>query len=1589
MTDTLPHVLGKPHEITDFVGTPADSITRSPARPLWHPGHLSAESLAEVSGRTSRLRPGLYDPRFERDACGIGFVATSSGQAARGLVEEALQALCRVRHRGAVAADHKSGDGAGLLFPIPARFFARAAAAAGYRADPGRIGLAMVFLPGGAEPAAQAARAAIRGAVEEACRAEALEFLAWRPVPVYPAALGETARAQAPAIEQGLLLRPAAVPVGEGERRCFKARKRVEAWARERHLSVYCASFSFQTVTYKALSAADQLARFYADLREADLAVPFCIFHQRYSTNTTPSWERAQPFRLLCHNGEINTLWGNVNSMRAREANLGSRGWAPEEVLRPVIDCTGSDSAMLDNVLELLVRGGRDVRHALAMLVPEAWEGRPDLDPDVRAFYRYQASLLEPWDGPAGLIFTDGTRVGGALDRNGLRPLRYALCEDGLVACASEAGAVDVTGRGRVRRGKLGPGQMLCVDPERGGLQEDAAIKRWLARRQPYARWNAEHLTPLDTGRPGPEVPADLLQRQAAFGYTKEEFVYVLRPMATQGKEPIFSMGDDTPPAALAERPRLLYNYFKQRFAQVTNPAIDHLRERLVMSLRTCLGPRARLLEEPPEAAALVELSTFLLFPSGLEGVLRGPLRAAHLDATFPVSDGPEGLETACARLRAQAQEAVRDGAGLLVTSDRSAGPARAPIPALLATGAIHHGLVEAGLRTRTSLVVETDEAREVHHFACLLGYGAEAICPRLALQSLAALAASSRLGRDHADALEVQRRFVHAVEDGVLKVLSKMGISTLDSYRGAQIFEALGLAPEMVDRCFPGTPSPVGGVGFAELGRDALRRHAAGYAATPKLESPGFFKHHKSGTEFHATNPDLVQALHRALGITTVEAEAGDEEAEPVAAGAGASNNGARELRAAHTLQRALAASSNGHGEVLYDQFARLVTDRPPTEPRDLLEIVPAGPPVPLEAVEPVSAIVHRFSTGAMSHGSIGAEAHETLAIAMNRLGGKSNTGEGGEDPARFRTRGSAVDRNSRIKQVASGRFGVTPEYCVFADELQIKIAQGSKPGEGGQLPGHKVTEEIARLRHTQPGIALISPPPHHDIYSIEDLAQLIYDLKQVNPLAGVSVKLVAEAGVGTVAAGVVKGLADVVHLAGAAGGTGASPLSSIKNAGLPWELGLAETQQTLMRNRLRGRVRVRIDGSLKSGRDVVVAALLGADEYSFGTAALLAEGCIMVRTCHLDTCPVGIATQRPELRAKFAGTPEMLIRYLTYVAEEVRRTLARLGLRRLDEAIGRVDLLRQKRTGDARADALDLSPLLVAEGDGPRRYTGSLPMQRPASRLGDRLCADAIPALQEMRIVELHYRIHTSDRAVGARLGGLIAHTFGSAPPPGRVRAHFEGTAGQSFGAFLSAGVEFSLTGEANDYVGKGMGGGRIVIRAPADDAGEPYLVGNTVLYGATGGKLFCAGRAGERFAVRNSGAVAVVEGVGDHACEYMTGGTVVVLGPTGQNLGAGMTGGEAFVYAPSVEVPDRVNRELVEAHRLDGPHALLAEQAARLKALIARHQQLTGSTVARGILAHWAEAMGIFWRIAPKADVARIENAHEGTLAAARAL
>jgi glutamate synthase domain-containing protein 2/glutamate synthase domain-containing protein 1/glutamate synthase domain-containing protein 3 len=1504
-----------------------------------------------ASGHTpARSHGPLYHlRRDERDACGIGFVADAEGRWSRAMVEHALHGLQCLRHRGAVAADARTGDGAGLLLPLHREFFAEP------EDPPGRLGLAMAFLPAGGVQAKIA-----RVAVERALAAEGLKLLRWRAVPVDPQALGDQARQSMPLIEQAVFVAPE--PPGDGpgaaaageaaERASFRAGRRATRDARAGGAWLYLASCSLRTVTYKALCAADQLAVFYADLADERLQAPFVIFHQRYSTNTTPSWERAQPFRFLCHNGEINTLEGNRAWMRAREGSLGAGhlagedGLDPEELLRPVLDPDGSDSAMLDNAVELLVRGGRDIRHALAMLVPAAVEHDKDASPELRDFYRYHACLTEPWDGPAGLVFTDGRRVGATLDRNGLRPLRYEVCEDGLVVCASEVGAVDTRGHGTVRRGRLGPGQMLFVDAAAGGLLTDGDIKRELAWRQPWSAWLAGRLLPASPGDPPPPPTADLAASQIAFGFTRELISTVLRPMATGGKEPTASMGDDTPPAPLAATPRPVSHFLRQRFAQVTNPPIDHLRERHVLSRRTLLGPRAPLLSEVPEAASLVELPTFLITPSGLRALHSlARLGTRTLDATWPAADGPGGLRAACRRLGDEAEVAAREGAGVLVLSDLAAEAdrGRAPVPALLALGAVQHRLVRAGLATRSSLVVDTGEPVDAHHAAALLGYGAGAICPRLSL------ATAAGLGKD-GGAAGAQTSYLHAVEEGVFKVMSKMGISTLDSYRGAQIFEAVGLHAEVIEACFAGTASPLGGIGFDELGADVLARLRAATAEMARLENPGWFKH-RPGGEYHATNPEVMQALHYTVR--------GDETLL----------KGSK--RGAHLLQQAV----KGGGFERYQHFAKLVNERRPAALRDLLELMPAAPAVPLDEVEPPAEIMRRFSTAAMSLGSLSPEAHEALAIALNRVGGRSNSGEGGEDQARFGT-----ERSSAIKQVASGRFGVTPEYLASAIELQIKIAQGSKPGEGGQLPGHKVSGYIAELRHTQPGVALISPPPHHDIYSIEDLAQLVFDLKQANAGADVTVKLVAEAGVGTVAAGVVKSLADVVTISGADGGTGASPLSSIKHAGTPWELGLAETQQALRANALRARVRVRVDGGLKTGRDVLLAALLGADEYGFGTAALLAQGCLMVRTCHQDNCPVGIATQREDLRAKFTGTPEMVVSYLEYVAEEVRRLLASLGLRSLDEAIGRVDLLRQRMSGDARADKLDLSPLLEL-GEGvdefsPRRFVAPDPSQVVRSALGDRVAADALPGLEAGDLVNLRYPIANTDRAVGASLGVGIGARYGSRPPAGRARIEFEGVAGQSFGAFLGPGVELRLVGSANDYVGKGMGGGRIVIRPPDGDAGEPVLVGNTVLYGATRGELFCAGWAGERFAVRNSGATAVIEGTGDHCCEYMTGGTVVVLGPVGSNVGAGMTGGELFLYDPDGGALERLNEELVLAHRPDDIELVY------LRELIVAHAELTGSAVAAEVLADWERAVRSIWRVAPRDEVAAIERAHEGT-------
>ena len=1437
----------------------------------------------------------LHDPRRERDACGIGLVADARGRASRELLDRALAGLAAVGHRGAWAADGVTGDGAGVLLPLTPALTGTPEA-----------GLAMCFLREGW----------LRSTVEDACRAEGLEPAGWRTVPTRTAALGVTALASLPRIEQ-LLLAP--TEHVDAERRAYRARRRAE-----RVPGVYVVSLSFRTVTYKALCAAGQLARFYPDLEEPALAVRFAIFHQRFSTNTEPSWERAQPFRLVCHNGEINTIDGNVAWLEARERALGI-----ESELAPALDRAGSDSALLDNALELLVRGrGKDLTEAVSLLVPPAWQNDPRLHPEVRDLHRYGALLSEPWDGPAALCFSDGRISGAALDRNGLRPLRVAVIDDELVAAASEAGAVPLPEGTRVRRLRLGPGGILAVDPQRG-LLVDGDVRAELARRRPYGDWVDRSIVRVGVGEPVPPPEKALDERHALHGYTREELNMMLRPLAHTGHDPVYSMGDDAAISPLAGRARPLTTYLRQRFAQVTNPAIDHLRERLVMSVTTFLGPRPAALDVEGPLSEVAVLPGFLLYPSAVEAL--EPLR---VDATF---SREEGLAHALGRLAALVESAVAAGTSIVCVSDREAGGERAPVPALLSLSTVHSRLADAGLRTRCSLLVESDEPRDTHAIACLIGYGADAVCPRLALETVARLAADDRIGGDRPSPAEAQRRLLAAFEEGVLKVMSKMGISDVASYRGARLFEAVGLDRHFCHHYLADTPSAIGGARLGRFEEEALQRLTAAGERRPQLENPGYFKF-RNGGEPHATSPDVVTALQDAV-------------------------------TGAHALRSAV---RGGRSEP-YERFAQLVNERAPLEPRDLLELVAAGPPAPLDEVEPATEIARRFSGGAMSHGALSVEAHETIAIALNRLGARANTGEGGEDPARYRD-----ERNCKIKQVASGRFGVTAEYAVFAEELQIKIAQGSKPGEGGQIPAHKVTEEIAHLRKTQPGVSLISPPPHHDIYSIEDLAQLIFDLREVNPEAAISVKLVAENGVGIVAAGVAKAHADVVHIAGADGGTGASPLPSIKHAGVPWEIGLVETQQALMANHLRSRVRVRVDGGFKTGRDVVVAALLGADEFSFGTSLLLAEGCLMARTCHLDTCPVGIATQRPELRNKFAGTPEMIQAYLLFVAEEARRLLAELGLRSIEEAVGRVECLRQRQTGDPAADTLDLSPLLARSSDGPSRFTGEA-HTHAGDRLGMLLLAQGIPAVDEPALIEPRHLITNADRAVGARLAGAIARSAGSGPPAGRVRVRLEGSAGQSFGAFLTRGVRLELVGEANDYVGKAMGGGRIVISQPPDDAGDPCLLGNTALYGATGGALFCAGSAGERFAVRNSGAVAVVEGVGDHACEYMTEGTVVILGPVGLNLGAGMTGGQAYIHGDPHSLAVALNGDLVVAHKPD------PSQLGEVRALVERHLSYTGSARASALLDRWEEEAHRFVRVAPReqvaADYLAAETASEG--------
>ncbi|MDW8395154.1 MAG: glutamate synthase-related protein [Anaerolineae bacterium] len=1557
--------------------------------------------------RTSRAP--LYEARFEHDACGIGFVADLSGRATHRTLDDGLRCLERLAHRGALDADGKSGDGAGVLCSIPHVMLNRELERLGMRPHrEGEIAVGMMFLP--RDPMAnRRARALVEA---EFARRE-LPVLTWRTVVHEPNALGQRALQMLPDIQQVLIARPAHFRTELAfDQHLYLVRRCIENAARAEKLEgFYVCSLSCRTVVYKALVSATQLRRFYLDLNDPDFKVSHVLFHQRYSTNTLPTWERAQPFRFLCHNGEINTIEGNQNWMRAREPELDSLIWGSEiENLKPIVDLNSSDTGRLDNVIELLTLGGRDIRHAIKMCIPQAWEKDPDLSPAVKGFFRYHASLMEPWDGPASIVFSDGELIGLALDRNGLRPARYLETRDGIVYAGSEIGALDVEPEKIVVSGKLGPGEMICADLRARRLFTNDEILRELSSRKPYREWSTrqrvrlEEVAQIVIEQPAVNSEA-LLVKQAQFGWTTEELTLIVKTMFEDGTEPVGSMGDDTPHAVLSPKARPLFNYFKQRFAEVTNPPIDHLREEQVMSLRVLLGRRGNLLAETEELAHLVRLKSPVLSNEELKALQRlddPDFQSVVLDATFPIpakgsstsangSSGEEpcALEQAVRKLCADAERAVRVGASILIISDRRAGPQRALIPSLLAVGAVHHHLMRRGLRSRASLVVESGEVRETHHFAVLLGYGASAINPYLALDTAREAVQQGRVRDKTLSEVDVVQRYIKAAEKGILKIMSKMGIATVDAYTGAQIFEAIGLSKRLIDECFEGTPSRIGGIGYPEVERIVLSWHANAYprlraaqagevsqpegegavyvADNVKLDHPGFYKE-RAGGEVHGYSQRAVHALQKAVRVEGVIEYTGETELR---------------VGIAHTKVKTF--TINGafqKGYQLYREFADLYRDSAqPIEPRDLLEIRSDRAPIPIEEVEPLSRILARFSSAAMSLGALSPEAHETLAIAMTRLGALSNSGEGGEETRRFFEEG-----NSGIKQVASGRFGVTPAYLMSAAELQIKMAQGSKPGEGGQIPGHKVTDLIARVRHTVPGVALISPPPHHDIYSIEDLAQLIYDLKQINPDAKVSVKLVAQAGVGTIAAGVVKALADVVLISGHSGGTGASPLSSIKNAGVPWELGLAETQQTLIENNLRGRARIRVDGGLRTGRDVIIAALLGADEYSFGTAALIAEGCIMARVCHLNTCPTGVATQKPELRAKFAGKPEHVMAYLLYVAQDVREHLAQMGYRCLDEIIGRTDLLTKRQPPKSespevlhREQALTVHTLLAPPPkDRPLRHCEPAP-KYPPNTLNETIVRDAYTAIEHQWPVKLHYTIRNQDRSIGARLSGEITRRYADRGlPAGTIEISFRGYAGQSFGAFTTNGMRLHLVGAANDYVGKGMRGGEISIRPFPETTynwAENHILGNTALYGATGGSLFAAGRAGERFAVRNSGACGIVEGVGDHACEYMTGGVVIVLGSTGRNFAAGMTGGMAFVYDPDGTFVNRCNLELVDVDRLTHPG-----MQRLVKSLLRRHYELTNSPRARELLVRWDEAVLSFRRILPKDRVAEIEAINE---------
>ncbi|HLL67681.1 MAG TPA: glutamate synthase large subunit [Micromonosporaceae bacterium] len=1514
-------------------------------------------------------RQGLYDPAYEHDACGVAFVADIHGRRSHDVVRNGLSALCRMDHRGARGAEPNTGDGAGIMIGVPDTFCRAVAADAGIDLPPaGAYATGLVFLPTEPDAAAQACHI-----LEKYALVEGASVLGWREVPTQPADLGAAALAAMPRIRQVFLaaerLRAGdAGPAGEAltgielDRVAYCVRKQAERETRERAVSLYLPSLSARTITYKGMLTPDQLVSFYPDLSDPRVESAIALVHSRFSTNTFPSWPLAHPYRIIAHNGEINTIRGNLNWMAAREALLATKA-IPGNVRRlfPVCTPDASDSASFDEVLELLHLAGRSLPHAVLMMIPEAWENDALMDPARRAFYQFHACLMEPWDGPASVAFTDGTVVGAVLDRNGLRPGRWWRTEDGLVVLASEAGVLDLDPGTVVAKGRLRPGRMFLVDTAAGRIVEDDEIKAELAAQEPYGDWLHAGLMQLESlpAREHVVYTHDSVQRrQQTFGYTEEELKILLGPMARTGAEPLGSMGTDTPIAPLSTRPRLLYDYFTQLFAQVTNPPLDAIREELVTSVATTIGPEGNLLDPGPASCRQIALPYPVIDNDDLAKILEvdddGDLpgfRAVRVSGLYRLRDGAGGLKGRLIEILRGVSEAIEDGVRILVLSDRDSNADLAPIPSLLLTAAVHQHLVREQTRTQVSLIVESGDCREVHHVAVLLGYGASAVNPYLAFESVEDLIATGALQGIPAD--KAIRNYVKALGKGVLKIMSKMGISTVSSYTGAQVFEAVGLDPRLVERYFTGTSSRIGGIGLAEIHAEVAARHTKAYPANPaerahrRLEVGGEYQWRREG-ELHLFNPETVFLLQHATRSKQYDVF---QQYTSTVDGLAAKSGSLRGLFALRTGVR---------------------------------------PAVPLDEVEPVTEIVKRFATGAMSYGSISAESHTDLAIAMNRLGGKSNTGEGGEDIERLYD----PARRSAVKQVASGRFGVTTEYLVHADDIQIKMAQGAKPGEGGQLPGNKVWPWIAKTRHATPGVGLISPPPHHDIYSIEDLAQLVYDLKNVNPGARVHVKLVSEIGVGTVAAGVAKTKADVILIAGHDGGTGASPLNSLKHAGTPWELGLAEAQQTLLLSGLRDRVTVQVDGQMKTGRDVIIGALLGAEEFGFATAPLIVEGCIMMRVCHLDTCPVGIATQNPVLRKRYTGKPEFVENFFLFLAEEVRQYLADLGFRTLDEAIGRTDLLDVLPAVDHwKAGGLDLSPLLhvPALGDNQARRQTTKQDHRLERALDNTLIAAVEPALARGERVSVEFPVRNEHRSVGAMLGGEVVRRLGgNGLADDTIQITLRGTAGQSFGAFLPHGVTMRLHGDANDYIGKGLSGGRIVVRPDAEapfatEAGrsvfggaeDQIIGGNTILYGATAGEVYLRGRVGERFGVRNSGALAVVEGVGDHACEYMTGGAVVVLGPTGRNFAAGMSGGMAFVWRLD---PRLVNRELVDLRDV------ASEDADMLCGLVERHLAETSSPVAAALLARWSEALGEFTAVIPR-DYERAMRAMRAAEAAGR--